>query len=941
VENDLEPNDLPANALGLQLNESVTGHIGYRKNGGAADAEDWYQFTTTEDGDIQLSLEVNGTDGQFAYYYLYDSNGTTYLSYNSGVPYDYGTAGAVTTTTNGLAAGTYYVNVDNGSGAVGYTLIASVIPPAESNDPEVNDVVASASPILTNVTTEGHINYRYNGGSGDDNDYYQITTHSSGNFSLSFDFGGTDGQYAYFYLYQSNGTTLINGSGQTYDYGTDGATFSDYGNLAAGTYYIRINDGSGAAGYKITNTFCPDEIVIEALGETVVCEGEYVTLSTPDNHLSYLWSNGATTSTINAVISDDYSLTIDNGNGCVRTSNSINIDITPAPSANIVADGATTICEGESVNLSVDFEADSYLWSNGETTASIDVTEGGEYFVTLVKNGCTGESQPILVTVNPIPIATITPQGATTFCEGGSVTLKAPNGNDSYLWSNGATTSSIVADASGDYSVTVTDNGCSATSSVVTVTENTLPVVSISADGPTALCEGESVNLTAAGASSYLWSNGATSASITVMVSGDYSVTGTTNGCSSVSNTISVTVTPCGGEVTIVADGATEFCEGGSVTLTSSEAEGNVWSNGETTQSIEVTESGNYSVMNNGDESNVISVTVNANPSPSISANGPTEFCEGGSVILSAEGMFTSYEWSNGETTASIEAAQSGNYSLMVTDDNGCAGSSNSIAVTSQPIPSISISPSGATDICAGKRVKLMASGTAGNYQWYVDGEELNSENAQTNEINAGRTGAYTCVVTEGICSAASNEIKVNVAGTLVRVKPLGPLDICEGELASMKAIAEIEDGTTYWWRKDGKLIAGASSKVYHATTGGNYQAVAFNGGCTSISNTVTVNIVCKNGQPITDAVNEVLTAWPNPTMDHSVIKFSSKEEGKTTLRVFNSAGVLMMAEEMVAVKGMNQHTLNMLSLSGGFYTLQLISADGYARNIQLVKTTE
>ncbi|MEZ5069060.1 MAG: hypothetical protein R2847_11510 [Bacteroidia bacterium] len=117
--------------------------------------------------------------------------------------------------------------------------------------------------------------------------------------------------------------------------------------------------------------------------------------------------------------------------------------------------------------------------------------------------------------VNSTPTATITANGPTSFCPGGSVTLTASTGS-SYLWSNGKTTKSITVTTAGSYSVTVSNGSCSATSAptVVTVTNN--PTATITANGPTSFCPGGSVTLTASTGSSYLWSNGKTTKSITV-----------------------------------------------------------------------------------------------------------------------------------------------------------------------------------------------------------------------------------------------------------------------------------------------------------------------------------------------------------------------------------------------------------------------------------------
>ncbi|MFN6076417.1 MAG: hypothetical protein ACK46Y_12700, partial [Fluviicola sp.] len=238
-----------------------------------------------------------------------------------------------------------------------------------------------------------------------------------------------------------------------------------------------------------------------------------------------------------------YNITFTSAAGCV--SNTLNGSLT-APTAplapTVTAGGPTTFCAGGSVTLTSS-TGTTYLWSNGATTQSINVTTAGTYTVTITNaSGCTSPaSTGTVVVVNSLPATpTITAGGPTTFCAGGSVTLTASTGT-SYLWSTGATTASINVTTPGTYTVQITNaSGCQSAASVgTTVTVNALPSTpTITAGGPTTFCAGGSVTLTASTGTSYLWSTGATTASINVTTAGSYTVQVTNaSGCTSATST--------------------------------------------------------------------------------------------------------------------------------------------------------------------------------------------------------------------------------------------------------------------------------------------------------------------------------------------------------------------------------------------------------------------
>ncbi|MEI6524044.1 MAG: T9SS type A sorting domain-containing protein [Bacteroidota bacterium] len=173
-----------------------------------------------------------------------------------------------------------------------------------------------------------------------------------------------------------------------------------------------------------------------------------------------------------------YQSTIGGGNRPELGIDDVNVSSTAGNfTSSITANGATSFCQGGNVVLQ-STNAASYLWSTGETTQEISVVNSGSYFVTATNaNGTTAVSNSIQVTILPAPNAAISFSGASAICDGASVTLNS-NLAASYLWSNAATTASIVVATPGDYSVTVTyTNGCTSTSSPVTISNSTSPAV--------------------------------------------------------------------------------------------------------------------------------------------------------------------------------------------------------------------------------------------------------------------------------------------------------------------------------------------------------------------------------------------------------------------------------------------------------------------------------
>src|SRR4029077_17291276 len=361
---------------------------------------------------------------------------------------------------------------------------------------------------------------------------------------------------------------------------SNGATTSSITVTTAGTYTVKqtVNgctspSGSGVAAPLTSTVTAPTVSVVNNCGSSTLTATSYTG--------SLLWSNGATTSSITVTTAGTYTVT-QTVNGCTSPSRSGVAAPKAIPSAPTVS--VVDNC-GSSILTATSFTG-SLLWNNGATTSSITVITAGTYTVTQTVTGCTslpgsGVAAPKLIPAAP---------GVTVVNNCGSSTLTATSFTGSLSWSNGATTSSITVTTAGTYTVTQTVNGCTSSSgSGLAAPFNS----NISAPTVSVVDNCGSSTLTATSfTGSLLWSDGATTSSITVATAGTYTVTQTVNGCTSPSGSgvAAPQAIPLAPTVSVV-----DNC--GSSTLTAGSFGGSLlWSNGATTSSITVTTAGTYTV---------------------------------------------------------------------------------------------------------------------------------------------------------------------------------------------------------------------------------------------------------------------------------------------------------------------------------------------------------
>jgi gliding motility-associated-like protein len=381
-------------------------------------------------------------------------------------------------------------------------------------------------------------------------------------------------------------------------------------------------------------------------------------------------------------------------------------------SCGLSASPDTTICFGDSAVLRARNDI-SYWWStllaptdtlSTDSNLVVSPTTSTVYLV----HGDTA-TEMIAVTVDQKPVVKL--RNDTVLCLGPVLTLKGENPGANYSWSTGQTTQNIQVDTTGTYWVDVSYGGCTIRDST-TITFNKGPVVDLGPDS--SLCVGDWILLDAANVgATYLWHDGSTNQWFTAVTSGTYWATASRWGCSH-TDTINLTFDAMP-SVDLGQD--TTFCSGGSITLDAENPGASyTWSTGDTTQTLDVTTSGNYiATAAFGACADMDTVNVSVIQTPVVNLGPDLSICGGDVHTLDAGNPGSTYLWSpGGEVTQTIQVTTPGTYIVFVSNQQCTESDTLNLSVDVPPVLDLGVD----TTICDYESVFLNAGSGLATYSW-------------------------------------------------------------------------------------------------------------------------------------------------------------------------------------------------------------------------------
>ncbi|WP_460944016.1 beta strand repeat-containing protein, partial [Spirosoma daeguense] len=653
------------------------------------------------------------------------------------------------------------------------------------------------------------------------------------------------------YQWRKDGSDIPGATNATYT--VSSASIAD-----RGQYDVRVNTACGSiTSNPATLVFVSGLTVLATPSSQTACTGGAATFGVAvagSDVTGYQWRKngtaipGATNPSFalaNATSNDagEYDILVSNFCG-VKASNKSILSVSP-PLQLAMSTTPVSCFQGANGQAGVTVSGGSgnytYRWNTGATTSTLSGISAGTYSVTVTDGaGCSNSAN---VTVNQPTQLVLTAMPTAVKCFGGndgSATASATGGTSpyNYRWTTGATTATLSGIVAGTYSVTVTDaNGCQQTQTV----QINQPAQLIVSTNPTAVkCFGGNdgqitTNVSGGtGPYSFSWNTGTTSSVLTGITAGTYQVTITdANGCRQTATaqvnqpatlltlTTSVTAVKCFNN----RDGIASVTASGGGTSYNYQ-----WSNGANTPSISGLAAGTYSVQVTDNNGCVKSASVDISQPTLLSLATSTTAVKcfsgnDGSATVSASGSVGNYTyaWNTGATTSTINSLTAGNYSVQVTDANGCQ-QTRSVDIT-QPTRLVLTLQKSNVKCFSGNdgQVTSSASGGVGNYAYTWN------TGATTPNLTGLITGTYQLTITDANGCQQTSPIQVDQPATLLTLTTANTPARCFSNRDGLASVTASGGGTSYNYQWSN----GANTPSISGLSAGTYSIqVTDNNGC-------------------------------------------------------------------------------------------------------------
>lgn len=687
-----------------------------------------------------------------------------------------------------------------------------------------------------------------------------------------------------------NGAIALNVIGGTAPYSfvwSNGATTQNILGLQQGSYSVTVADANGCninQNFTLINLVgnclpnC-DLIVNSATTNNETCgqtNGSiFISATSGYMPIVYTWSNGATTSGITGLAAGNYSLDISDNQGCQYTQNFTITNQT----GSLTISGANVNNEncGNS-NGSIDIGVVggnppyAYSWSNGATTQDLASIGAGTYNITVTDNaGCTVyNTYEVLNIAGTLVLTYGNAMPADCGLNNGSIDIQITGGQPpySYLWSNGATTQDLLNLPVGNYQCAITDaTGCSISTPVYQVGSATggISIINLNISNETCGNGQGSISYGVTGGAtpySYLWNTGANTQNLINLSGGTYSATVTdANGCSvttgnlvvqNTAGTLQLNNQTVVNEVCGNGNGAINITvSGGTAPLTY------LWNGSIANEDLYGISAGSYSCVvtdASGCQLN-INAAVNNNPGTLQVANVILnhEQCGDGSgtaqIILQGEMAPVIYNWSNGNTTSTINGLQAGTYTCNISDASGCSTLATAVINNSTGNLSVTLSNlSNETCNNGNGSIGITVSGGSPNYTYAW------SNGAISQDISGLSAGQYSVTVTDAVgCQISLNNISITSTAGNIFIAPLLIEDEqCNNGAGEIRITVNGQFPFTFLWSN------GATTQDIAALSAGSYTVEVTDGfGCSAAATYTVANDVgnlALTGAILTDA---------------------------------------------------------------------------------------